>query len=913
MADDAFLNMMAGQSPGMFRGGGMAPSNGLFNMQTSNPLVGMLMNTVTGPIMQQYGPKAGLVPGQFLPTQNMADQRQASNYAANQQKIMSHLSQLDRPATKQFIQGVHRFAFNQEMKDEDAEKMSGDMAGLMPMLASLVGDEMFDEMSGKSGSAMIMGKSLHRAGFHTTDSATGRTGQSADTINALGEEIFANQFGTPEARRRMRGLKAGGAGALFEEMSRRGLTGGSIGDQSIEERVRLLASQPELTDEQIQRIAKRSGKTTEDVKADQAEIKRQATSGKPLDMAKIEQLGTMGEQLRTFDAKRAGRKLEDMSGAISAMKDIFGDMGHPNAPMQMLVAGLEALTQGGLTHLKPADAERMVRNTYNVAKRAGISMEAMAGMTAMQAQMADRLGLDRSVVPGLVKGSMAFGAAAGQTAGLHVAVYGNSSKEELTAGDQELRTQAAASARANRWSALARLGDAGLLKEGSKAAEMYEKVKNGDFADLPSVGSDKEMWQIMGEGGVDAATARESILSKHANQEQTGKYDIATLARGQQWAGDVKKLFESGVGISAMGDTDPKMDGNVKLANAKRIGTKVLDALHNAPVVDRKTDPAKIVEDVIRQDPAFANKTEKEIKLAAFNALSRLDRDAVSQGYRSRDKMLDKYDETTLKRGKKIEEEAATRAEIQTRMAGVGRAGVIERTMDAIRNFKPTDDNQDILNAALEIGGATTVGEMIESGDDVTRTMFKQAVIRKNAKPDSEEYKNADEIIEALDSGGDKAEKLYNKKKSKLRQELGLGKDAGFSQIKTAIETDKKHGWSDKEKDEKISEMLAFEHVNEDGGRPDVKTAVEETIAPTGKDKGKDGKDKSTLEGAYSQTDSIQPAPGQSTASTERSRPSQVTGTLTLKGLDTVVADLQMIDSGIMSVEGVSTVTSNIG
>src|SRR5690606_42097501 len=48
----------------------------------------------------------------------------------------------------------------------------------------------------------------------------------------------------------------------------------------------------------------------------------------------LRQLEGADQLISAADADRIQRRLENMAGAVKAMRDIFGDMGNPNAPMR---------------------------------------------------------------------------------------------------------------------------------------------------------------------------------------------------------------------------------------------------------------------------------------------------------------------------------------------------------------------------------------------------------------------------------------------------------------------------------------------------------------------------------------------------------------------------------------------------
>lgn len=67
-------------------------------------------------------------------------------------------------------------------------------------------------------------------------------------------------------------------------------------------------------------------------------------------------IGGSGDVTSTAD--RASRIVQQYAASIAVVRDIFGDMGQPNAPMAELMRGLDALTRGGVGVYDPARLAR---------------------------------------------------------------------------------------------------------------------------------------------------------------------------------------------------------------------------------------------------------------------------------------------------------------------------------------------------------------------------------------------------------------------------------------------------------------------------------------------------------------------------------------------------------------------------
>jgi hypothetical protein len=141
----------------------------------------------------------------------------------------------------------------------------------------------------------------------------------------------------------------------------------------------------------------------------------------------------VADKLRSFDADRIKRSIKSYVGVVSAMRDIFGDMGKPNAPMQELMAGLEALTMGAMSQIDPGRLGMMVRQTYNLAKQTGVTMDNALMLQQHAAARAQADGARAGVRRPGAQGGLAFGGAyRAQGHGAHTA-WGAMSADQVTA------------------------------------------------------------------------------------------------------------------------------------------------------------------------------------------------------------------------------------------------------------------------------------------------------------------------------------------------------------------------------------------------------------------------------------------------------------------------------------------------
>lgn len=452
-----------------------------------------------GGILQMLGPALmqplmgnRYMPGQFFPQQNVYDQMEATKFYNASQQAMAIASRRDAGAIENTIGGITQMMTGQPLSGFQRarnHRIATGVTKFMPMLTQVLGPDMVDQLHGSRGSATVFAQQMHQALRTSIDPVSGRVGYSGESAGRLTQEAFERMFGGNADFGMLRGMSAGQAGVLANELQARGMLGTPLGAMPLQERRSMLSKT--LSNDVVNRLAEqlpevqgilsKGGTPNEDVLKRARESIR-ATNNQLTDprvqltQQDIAKLPGAEEIIRAGDADRIKQRLTNLSGAIKAMRDIFGDMGNPNAPMRELVNGLEALTQGGMATMSPGDLEMMVRKTHTIAKQTGVGVEGMMALTTQNAALADRLGLDRQYAVMAAQQAAGFGAAAGDRLRLDIPAWGASTKEQLTLGDQQMRMHAAASPLANQLNALMRMVDTGMAQPGEKT-ELSALVK----------------------------------------------------------------------------------------------------------------------------------------------------------------------------------------------------------------------------------------------------------------------------------------------------------------------------------------------------------------------------------------------------------------------------------------------------
>ena len=468
MGGSMFMNSVAqGGNSSLFTGYNAMPGN----PAGSFPGMGML-NMATQPMIHGFIQGQGMIPGQFMGTQNFYDQYRQEQRNQQTQQAVAQGAALDAGAG-----GVQQQTLiNMGLVPGEGLAQQGNAAGMArfasqftPMLAQFAPD-FFDKLHGRKGSAQVLAQGLMRGGRYAIDPVTGQrelqagkmvkdpvtgkmTMEGGSSVQVM-MEALQDTVNDPASEMSQHGISMGQAGLMYETLSQRGMLG-------------VRGAGTMTRSQQYEHLAEEEGKTPEEVRAEAQD----GESGQEAFQTK----------LRQFDAKRVKGRIEGLSGAVDAMREIFGDMGNPNAPMSEIIEGLNQLTQGGVANMPAANLERMVRMTKAIADNSGMGIDSIMALTASAAQMGDQLGQHRSLA--VVAGQRgALGGRAVADMGW-AGVWGAASSDEAAAMITRTTVQGIASQSGQAVTSLFRMEQeiaGGSFAEGTRAAKLMAAIKRGD-------------------------------------------------------------------------------------------------------------------------------------------------------------------------------------------------------------------------------------------------------------------------------------------------------------------------------------------------------------------------------------------------------------------------------------------------
>ena len=677
MADFDFNNGNPFAGPGtMFTGSNAGPAP-TFNVAESMGVQGgmapLLNFAVQGLIPSMFGAK-GHQFAQFMPQMNLYEQMRRRSAFEMQQEVVRGASALDRGTYEQMLKGFSNItgtAFGVR-EQEAAQTMAKDLSSIMPMLAQVAPD-MVDRLHGSRGSAVVMAQRMTRGAQMMMDPSTGQMGLSKESMKSLTENVFENMFGKNADISEMRGVTAGQAGGMFDEMTRRGLVG--TGPRTLSE----------IAKEQL------SG-----------QMGPQAPDALQKTMDDLMKLPDFDQKMQQFESNRVVDKLKAMSGAVAAMKDVFGENGRPDAPMNEIFNALQQVTQNRMNSMNPEEIEKLVRNVSVTGRMSGMGLQGMMTNIAAAGQVTDRMGLDRTFAPKVATNAALFSSAFASTFG-NVRGFNFINKEEANMLDMQLSASALSSAEANNQAALLRMADTGVIPNNAQSKPLMdyiEKVRKGERVTMMT---GPEIQKSLQEAGVDSGNFFAMQRQSNANQAYIDRYkNIGEMARGQgqqrQASRTIQSVFGNELVASIAKSTGGKVENESAITSALATGLLNMtpDELNKYAKNDANSMDfliPKIREAYEKSNPGKSISNE-QIKLGLTvgrGSFAEVVKN-IYGGKVSDSSLLATQNTTVLQRREELQKVSEAEASVQSAMAKLGRASPMQRAADALINTRSDTD-----------------------------------------------------------------------------------------------------------------------------------------------------------------------------------------------------------------------------
>jgi hypothetical protein len=532
------------------RGVDPSPMAGLGLSGPFAPLMNIGGNMLLSPMMRSSG---------MMPMGNAGSYNQARR-AREQQEILGQLSQgvgdVDAAGVFRSLRGAAAMAgmpMNAE-QTEAARNLSETIASAGPMLG-MVAPELMDAISGETGSVQAMAGRVMTANRYQLDPVTGKQGYSADSNEQLVRGLFDKLY-SDDNMARMQGLRAGDMGQMYESLSAEGLAGpkGNLRDRTIGA---IREIQREGDPRELQAEASRLGVTID------SDNNLQALSN--ADLAKLrEGSSTVRDRITESDTDRISGQLQDYVKSISAIREVFGENGDPNAPMPKLIGALEGLTSGRMHTFDASRLNTMVRDMQSLSQQSGKSVDQLVAMNqSNNKELVQMLGQDggafapTSTNYGVTTGQ-AFQEVGGATG------FGTLSRAEAESGAQSLFNRGMASEMSNTLGALTRLErdggfeddpDAPGFAAGQDLRAALQAVDDGADSYIDSTGTrrdvptqEREWRSFFHDGavpGMEVSDFNMMLGDTFANQEALAETQIGSVVlSGSSFMSSSEKLTE---------------------------------------------------------------------------------------------------------------------------------------------------------------------------------------------------------------------------------------------------------------------------------------------------------------------------------------------------------------------------------
>lgn len=793
-----FFNSLGGYRP---LGGNLPPvsATGFENLPFGD---NSLVAAFGPPVLQSLMGGSGMSPFGFS-GQNAYSTMLARQYESQQGKLMAEMAAREQANYFRTLQGMAALSgtpFGHEQRLA-AQNISSVFASASPVLAALAPD-LLDQLSGSRGSSLVMANQFMAGSRYRLDPTTGSIGMSFESTRSMTDSIYRDLFQDSNIAN-MRGITAGQLGGLYQEMQSRGMI--SASPLSVRDRGRSVLEDMRLNDTGgLRELAMRNNVSLENLQAGDV-------SGATLD--RLIEDNSISTRLQADDTSRVKKSLQGYIDSIAAVRDIFGDAGNPNAPMQQLVAGLERLTQGSLGQMDPGRLASMVRMTGELSQLTGTSLDTVMAMQNHAANRANQLGLSPAFAAQATQEALAFGGA------LRGAGYGASTSfglmgvDEMQQADLNLRLQAADSSAANQMAVALRLEDqTGGFNANSDAARYVAALKDGQSTFMDRQGQVRsvdltrsEFDQVLGTGGRGITPQLLSDLrsQKFANQAYVESGRLGGIVRELQTESDFKPFVRRRIEETMRSRlTGLGLDDETAAETAASIGVKVADdifSLDQATVADPRLFSEAISDSLSRR----TKETDAGVPITEIIASAgQTDDDfygtsAVSfQGYatkvlrrtpglrqlKSVNNLVRLNQSALFDSSSRVFTQARVRANLKSSMDSIGSGGPLRAVVDAVSRTDPGDPDSLKRIIASAFGGIdkAEVNERILPGLENLRKLeaqYKQAAADLDRAESGPERQAAIQRLNGLEA----EIKAQAQEIRQVSDELGFGGDQAMN------------------------------------------------------------------------------------------------------------------------------------
>lgn len=680
-------------------------------------IAGTVGNAYMTNAMQQQG---------IMPIGNAGSYMQA--YRARQhlqmrQQVSNQLAGEDASGIYRTLRGGAALAgmpFNEQQR-EAARQFSQTIAGMGPTLA-MVAPDFLDAISGEKGSVQVLASQMMEANRYRVDPVTGRMGYSSDSNRDTVKEVFGTMF-AKDNMARMQGLRAGDVGQMYRELSAEGLAGptGSTRERTIRALQAARESGADLT-AIGDKVGVRVGTDTN------------LQSLSDSDLAKLRKNEGVQTKMTQADTRQITDRLQSYVGSLSAMREVFGENGDPNAPMPKLINALRALTSGQMQSFDATRLNTMVRDIQSMSQVSGKSVDQLVAMN-QAAHMSNAMALGPTYGRYGVQfdhASTKLGVAAGMSVSqLGGAVgFGALNRQQVEQAAQQQYADSLNSEMFNALGAVTRLEQAGGFAENEAGREMKaalaaidSKAESYTFVDdkgrsitkqVPT--REAEFRSLISRGaanGVNASDFNQMLSDRTSNLRSMSETPERQDAVQAQQANEVNRLITRSVanrftGSKALEQIQDKVQRRQAGLELSRVATEAADNLTLEQLQDPKQRNS-VIADAIKTEASNQGITLSDEEALQMATSSFGMRESALQHYYKQD--ATSYAQTNSKRVRANISEQQTNIAIQSKvnqaMSGLGPKGsMLQRAMSAVQKQGDRGENANMQTLLGDIFGA---------------------------------------------------------------------------------------------------------------------------------------------------------------------------------------------------------------
>ena len=528
--------------------------------------------------LQQYG-MAGVIAGAvgnvaltgmmnqsgLLPIGNAGSYSQAQrtrDFHQMRTAVAKSVAPADAESHYQIMRGAAALAgqpFNREQQ-EAARSLSETTASLMPEL-SMFAPELADALGGERGSVQAMATQMMEANRYRVDPVTGQMGYGKEANTDQVKQVFETMFASDNMAR-MQGLRAGDVGQMYRQLAPEGLAGptGSLRTRTVQTLQQAREEGLDLTE-----IAKEQG-----VKLDKDQNLESLSNS---DLSKLRQNSSVGSRLTQSDSRQISDQLQGYVASVSAMREVFGENGNPNAPMPQLINALKALTSGQMQKFDASQLNTMVRDMQSMSQLSGKSISQLVAMNqsanASNTQIMGEHGIyfnPAAVSVGVTTG-MSFAERGGATG------FGALNREQAEQASMNMFSRGVGSEMGNTLGAMKQIEDAGGFADNQAGREMTAVMEsarsgsatytfvddNGESQTRNTPTREREFREIVSRGaieGMDAGNFNQLLGQKTSNTRALSTDTELQKAPMRQQANEINTLSNQVVGNYLEGNSE---------------------------------------------------------------------------------------------------------------------------------------------------------------------------------------------------------------------------------------------------------------------------------------------------------------------------------------------------------------------